>query len=125
MHQPASRHASGFLNVTKFWKMDQNYTFIFSYISCCHINSTILYSLTYFIFLFGIHTLNSQDYARNTLKINTHTQKYVSLHKPRNTLDYMCDVDPFSKIQSHFFCADVSMCVHPRRPKLLITSGVI
>ena len=37
---------------------------------------TALYSMTYFIFMHGIHGLNSQDYARNTLEIHMNTYKY-------------------------------------------------
>ena len=47
-------------------------------------------------FICGIYSLNSQDYTRNALE---NPYAYVEM----NLLNYMCDLDPFSRIQSHIF----------------------
>ena len=55
------------------------------------------------IFLYGIHSLNSQDYIIYKKYFgNPYACTEMLLNKPKNTLNYMCDLDIFSKIQLHF-----------------------
>ena len=42
--------------VTEFWKMDLNHTFMFSFISYCHMNSTTFSTI---IISFSVHVWNS------------------------------------------------------------------
>ena len=37
--------------------------------------------------------------------VNTYAQVEISLNTCRNTLDFMCDLELFSKIRSHMVCA--------------------
>jgi len=52
------------VNMTKFWRMDPNLTFVFCYISHYHMEAS-----KYFLSLCGIYSLKDQ---RNTLEIHIH-----------------------------------------------------
>jgi len=87
-------------NVTEFWEMDPNHTFIFDYISHHHMNSIMLSN----IFLGFMWTSKlklsrrSKKYSKNTTKLYE-----ISLNTPRNTPNYMCDLDPLSKVWSQMY----------------------
>jgi len=58
--------------LSEFWEMDPNHTFIFDYISCYHLNSSILP-----LILYGLQNLSYLKYQRNTLEIQLHHIKYI------------------------------------------------
>jgi len=84
--------------VTEFWEMDPNHTFIFDYISHYHMNS-IMFSKIFPNFVWILKPKlfkTSKKYSRNTSVLNK-----IPSYTPRNTLNYMWDLDPLSKIWSH------------------------
>ena len=84
--------------MTGFWKTVPNHTFLFQYIYHCHMKN-IAFSI-----IFHSTTWNSMLKLLKPCKkysVNTYTQVEISLNTCRNTLDFMCDLELFSKIRSH------------------------
>ena len=83
--------------MTGFWKTVPNHTFIFHYIYYCHMKS-ITFSI-----IFHSTTWNSMLKLLKDCKkysVNTYASVEISLNTCRNTLDFMCDLELFSKIRS-------------------------
>ena len=98
----SSEHKSNITNTVCSLCMHNNcnrileITHLHLYLVIYHATTWItLLSLTCFIFLCGIHSLNWKKYFGNP-----YAYAEISLNKPRNTLNYVCDLDSFSKIQS-------------------------
>ena len=83
--------------VTESQKMVPNHTFLFHYICYCNMKSNA------FSTLFHIITWNLMlklSKLCNKYSGNTYTLVEIQLNICRNTMDFMCDLEPFSEIWS-------------------------
>ena len=84
--------------VTKSRKMVPNHTFLFHYIYYCNMNS-IAFSTLFHIITWNLMLKLSK--LCNKYSGNTYALVEIQLNICRNTMDFMCDLEPFSKIWSH------------------------
>ena len=81
-----NEHISQYIYVTNCWNQ------IFSFVSCCHMNNTL--------FSYFLSVCKSQLKFRGLCKTyfgNPYAHIEISLNKPRNTPNYMCDLIHFLK----------------------------
>ena len=90
-HQPTK------INVTKSRKMVTNHTFLFHYIYYCNMNS-IAFSTLFHIITWNLMLKLSK--LCNKYSGNTYALVEIQLNICRNTMDFMCDLEPFSEIRS-------------------------
>ena len=84
--------------VTKSRKMVPNHTFLFHYIYYCNMNS-IAFSTLFHIITWNLMLKLSK--LCNKYSGNTYALVEIQLNICRNTIDFMCDLEPFSEIRSH------------------------
>ena len=77
--------------------MVPNHTFLFHYIYYCNINS-ITFSTLFHIITWNLMLKLSK--LCNKYSGNTYALVEIQLHICRNTIDFMCELEPFSEIRS-------------------------
>ena len=86
------------LYVTESRKTVPNHTFLFHYIYYCNMNG-ITFSTLFHIITWNLMFKLSQ--LCNKYSGNTYAWVEIQLNTCWNTMDFMCDLEPFSKIWSH------------------------
>ena len=86
--------------MTESRKMVPNHTFLFHYIYYCNMNS-IAFSTLFYIITWNLMLKLSN--LCNKYSGNTYALVEIQLNICRNTMDFMCDLEPFSKIRLHIW----------------------
>ena len=85
---------------TESRKMVPNHTILFHYIYYCNTNS-IAFSTLFYIITWNLMLKLSN--LCNKYSGNTYALVEIQLNICRNTMDFMCNLEPFSEIRSHIY----------------------